>query len=58
MTPDQKKKVEQHLVGQRVVRVGATEYGDFLGLLASIGAPLAIGLVKKILRKGSQTHPP
>ena len=58
MTPDQKKKVEQYLVGQGVVRGGAAQYGDFLGLLASIGVPLAIGLVKKILGKGLQTHPP
>ena len=58
MTPGQKREVEQYLVGQGVVRGGAAQYGGFLGLLASIGVPLAIGLVKKILGKGLQTHPP
>ena len=58
MSPDQTKEVEQYLVGQGVVRGGAAQYGGFLGLLASIGLPLAIDLVKKILGKGLQTHPP
>ena len=58
MTPSQKKDVERYLVGQGVVRGGAAQYGGFLGLLASIGVPLAIGVVKKILGKGLQTRPP
>ena len=58
MTPAQKKEVERYLVGKGVVRGGAAQYGGFLGMLASIGVPLAIDLVKKILRKGLQTHPP
>ena len=55
MTPAQKK--ERYLVGQGVVRGGAAQYGGFLGMLASIGVPLAIDLVKKILGKGLQTQP-
>ena len=58
MTPGQKNPAKQYLVGQGVVRGGAAQYGGFLGMLASIGVPLAIGLVKKILGKGLQTHPP
>ena len=58
MTPAQKKEVERYLVGQGVVRGGAAQYGGFLGMLASIGVPLAIDLVKKILGKGLQTQPP
>ena len=58
MTPSQKKEVERYLVGQGVVRGGAAQYGGFLGILASIGVPLAIDLVKKILGKGLQTQPP
>ena len=57
MTPVEKKEMEQYLVGQGVVKEGAAQYGGFLGLLASIGVPLAVGLVKKILGKGLQTHP-
>ena len=58
MTPAQKQEVEQYLVGQGVARGGAAQHGGFLGMLASIGIPLAIDLVKKILRKGLQTQPP
>ena len=58
MTSAQKKEVERYLVGQGVVRGGAAEYGGFLGMLASIGVPLGIDLVKKILGKGLQTQPP
>ena len=58
MTPAQKKEVERYLVRQGVVRGGAAQYGAFLGMLASIGVPLAIDLVKKILGKGLQTQPP
>ena len=58
MNPAQKKEVERYLVGQGVVRGGAAQYGGFLGMLASIGVPLAIDLVKKIIGKGLQTQPP
>ena len=58
MSPAQKKEVERYLVGQGVVRGGAAQYGGFLGMLASIGVPLAIDLVKKVLGKGLQTQPP
>ena len=58
MTPAQKMEVERYLVGQGVVRGGAAQYGGFLGMLVSIGVPLAIDLVKKILGKGLQTQPP
>ena len=58
MTPAQKKEVERYLVGQGVVRGGSAKYGGFLGMFASIGVPLAIDLVKKLLGKGLQTQPP
>ena len=32
--------------------------GGFLGMLASIGVPLALDLVRKISGKGMQTQPP
>ena len=51
MTPAQKKEVERYLVGQGVVRGGTSQYGGFLGMLASIGVPLAIDLVKKNTRE-------
>jgi len=58
MTPAQKKEVERYLVGLGVVRGGAAQYDGFPGMLASIGVPLAIDLIKKILGKGLQTQPP
>ena len=51
MTPAQKMEVERYPVGQGVVRGGAAQYGGFLGMLTSIGVPLAIDLVKKIRGK-------
>ena len=39
------------LKGQGIVS-GAGQRGGFLGLLASLGIPLAISLVKKVLGKG------
>ena len=57
MTPIQKKAAEQYLVGKGLVKGGA-QYGGFLGMLASIGVPLAIDLVRKIIGKGLQTQPP
>ena len=58
MTPTQKQAAEQYLVGKGFAIGGAAQYGGFLGMLSSIGVPLAISLVKKILGKGLQTQPP
>jgi len=58
MTPTQKKEAKQYLVGQGFVKGGSAQYGGFLGTLASIGVPLAIDLVRKIIGKGMQTQPP
>ena len=58
MTPTQKQAAEQYLVGKGFVMGGAAQYGGFLGMLASIGVPLAIDLVQKIIGKGLQTQPP
>ena len=58
MTPTQKKAAKQYLVGQGLVKGGGAQYGDFLGTLASIGVPLALDLVRKIIGKGMQTQPP
>ena len=57
MTPTQKKVAERYLVGQGLVK-GGSQYGVFLGMLASIGVPLALDLVRKIIGKGMQTQPP
>ena len=51
MTPSQKKAAEQYLVGKGLVKGGGAQYGGFLGMLASIGVPLAIDLVRKIIGK-------
>ena len=58
MTPTQKKAVEKYLVGKGLVKGGGAQYGGFLGMLASIGVPLALDLVRKIIGKGMQTQPP
>jgi len=59
MSPDQKKTVEDFLVGEGAVRGGgARQYGGFLGMLASIGVPLAIDLIGKMFSKGLQIGPP
>ena len=58
MSPTQKQTAEQYLVGKGFVMGGAAQYGGFLGMLASIGVPLAIDLVRKMLGKGLQTQPP
>jgi len=58
-SPPQKKALEKQLVGQGLVRGGGVvQYGGFLGMLASLGVPLAISLVKKLFGKGMQTKPP
>ena len=58
MTPTQKKAAERYLVGKGLVQGGSVQYGGFLGMLASIGVPLAIDFVRKIIGKGMQTQPP
>jgi len=58
MTPAQKKEAKQYLVGQGLVKGGGAQYGGFLGMLASIGVPLALDLVRKIIGKGMPTQPP
>ena len=58
MTPTQKKAAEQYLVGKGLVKGGGAQYGGFLGMLASIGVPLVIDLVRKIIGKVMQTQPP
>ena len=58
MTPTRKKAVEQYRVGQGLVKGGGAQYGGFLGMLASIGVPLALDLARKIIGKGMQTQPP
>ena len=57
MTPEQKKAVEEHLVRQGMVS-GSGQYGGFLGMLASIGVPIAIDLISKMFGKGMQVKPP
>ena len=57
MTPEQKKAVEEHLVRQGMVS-GSGQYGGFLGMLASIGVPIAIDLIIKMFEKGMQVKPP
>ena len=58
MTPIQKKVTEQYLVGKGLVKGGGAQSGGFPGMLASIGVPLALDLVPKIIGKGLQTQPP
>jgi len=57
MTPDQKKAVEKYLVGRGIVS-GSGQYGGFLGMLVSIGVPIAIDLVSKMFGKGMQVKLP
>ena len=56
MTPAQKKAVEIYLVGRGIVS-GSGQYGGFLGMLASIGVPIAIDLISKMFGKGLQVKP-
>jgi len=56
LTPQQKKAVEKHLVGQGMVS-GRGQYGGFLGMLESIGVPIAIDLIKNMFGKGMQVKP-
>ena len=55
-SPAQKRGIKNALVGQGIVRSG-NQRGGFLGLLASLGIPLAISLVKKVLGKGMRLEP-
>ena len=58
-SPAQKKVLEKQLVGEDLVRGGGVaQYGGFLSMLASLGVPLAISLVKNLFGKGMQTKPP
>jgi len=57
MTPDQKKDFEKFLVRRGMVS-GSGQYGGFLGMLASIGVPIAIDLISKMFGKGMQVKPP
>ena len=49
LSPAQKRGVKNALVGQGI---GSGQKGGFLGLLASLGIPLAISLMKKVMGKG------
>jgi len=37
---------------------GSGQYGGFVGMLASIGVPIAIDLISKMFGKGMQIKPP
>ena len=50
LSPNQKKEIRDVLVRQKLV--GSGQRGGFLGMLASLGIPLAIELVKKVIGKG------
>lgn len=52
LTPTQKKMIKNFLRSQGIVQ-GSGQRGGFLGLLASLGIPLAISLVKKVLGRGA-----
>ena len=56
LTAEQKKMIRNFLKKQGIVS-GAGQRGGFLGLLASLGIPLAISLVKKVLGKGISLQP-
>ena len=56
LSPTQKKGIKQALANQGIV-MGSGQVGGFLGLLASLGIPLAISLVKKVLGKGMRLQP-
>ena len=53
LSPAQKKAIEKELIGKGMVhKKGTTQKGGFLGMLASIGVPIAIDLLGKLLGKG------
>ena len=55
LSPLQKKAIKDVLVKQG--KVGSGQRGGFLGMLASLGIPLAIELVKKVIGKGVHLQP-
>ena len=55
LSPIQKKAIKDVLVKQG--HVGGGQKGGFLGMLASLGIPLAIELVKKVIGKGVHVQP-
>ena len=57
MTPTQKKEAKQYLVGQGFVQGGSAQYGGFLGMLASLGVPLALDLVRSPRSRQRRTPP-
>jgi len=58
MAPEQKKAVEKYLVGRGMVCGGGVrQYSGFLGMLASIGVPIAIDLISKMFGKGMPVKP-
>ena len=56
LSPAQKKGIKEALVKQGLV-VGSGQVGGFLGMLASLRIPLAIELVRKVIRKGLHVQP-
>ena len=54
LSPAQKKGIKDALVSQG--HVGSGQVGGFLGMLASLGIPLAIELVRKVIGKGPKGH--
>ena len=56
LTQEQKNMIRKFLRSQGIVQ-GSGQRGGFLGLLASLGIPLAISLVKKVLGKGISLQP-
>ena len=56
LSPDQKKLI-RGVLRQNGIIAGRGMHGGFLGLLASLGIPLAISLVKKVLGKGISLEP-
>ena len=56
LTPTQKKMIKNVLRQQGII-AGSGQRGGFLGLLASLGIPLAISLVKKVLGRGVSLQP-
>ena len=55
LSPIQKKAIKDVLVKQG--HVGGGQRGGYLGMLASLGIPLAIELVKKVIGKGVHVQP-
>ena len=56
LSPAQKKGIKDELVKQGLVG-GSGQVGGFLGMRASLGIPLAIELVRKVIGKGVYIQP-